>query len=136
MTIATKEKRELLELASGFADFSKKHGWISRYDTDSDAFSTTVPKLSSDARIQYFDDEIAFYITKDNKIEGLFVEYFKSNFVEHHRELRPIMRSITKNTGESALVQLSQEKVDKIAPNLEEAIKSLLVKRLDLSLKS
>jgi len=135
MTTAIKEKRELLDLASDLSSFVKKHGWVFRYDIESDALSATIPNLSNDARIQYFDNEMAFYVTKDNKLEGLFIEYFKSNFVEHHRELRPVMRAIEENTGESALVRLNQEKVDKIAPNLEEAIKSLLADRLDLSLQ-
>lgn len=136
MTTATKEKRGLLDLASDLTGFVKKHGWISIYDTESDALSVTVPKLSKDARIQYFDKEVAFYITKGKKIEGLFLEYFKTNFVKHHQELKPIMKDLEKKVGGSVLIKLDQEKVEKIAPDLEEAIKSSLAERFGLNLKT
>lgn len=136
MTTATKEKKELLDLASDLIGFVKKHGWISLYDTESDALSVTVPKLSKDARIQYFDKEVAFYVTKDKKIEGLFLEYFKTNFVKHHQELRPMMKGLEKKAGGSVFVKLNREKVGKIAPDLQEAIKSSLAERFSLNLKT
>ena len=33
--MTTKNKKELLDLATGFNDFAKKHSWISRYDAES-----------------------------------------------------------------------------------------------------
>lgn len=134
MTTATKEKRELLDLASDLSGFVKKHGWISRYDIESDALSVTAPELSKDARIQYFDKEVAFYVTKDKKIEGLFLEYFKTNFVEHHQELKPMIKDLEQRAGSSAFIKLSQEKVKRMAPDLEEAIKSSLAERFSLNL--
>lgn len=132
----TKEKKELLDLASDLTGFVKKRGWIPLYDIESDALSVTVPKLSKDARIQYFDKEVAFYVTKDKKIEGLFLEYFKSNFVKHHQKLKLMMKDLEKKAGDSALVKLDKEKVEKIAPDLEEAIKLSLAERFRLNLKT
>ena len=45
--MTTQNKKEFLDLATGFNLFANKHGWVSRYDTESDALSITVPKLSS-----------------------------------------------------------------------------------------
>lgn len=134
MNTSIKGKKELLDLASDFTGFIKKRGWISRYDSESDSFFVTTPHLSKDARIHYFDDEIAFYLTKDNKVEGLFLEYFKSNFVEHHRELRPVIKAIEKEAGKVTLARISQEEVRKIAPDLQEAIRSSLAEKLTLNL--
>ena len=133
MATATKEKKELLDLASDFPRFVKKHGWVSRYDIETDALSVTVKKLSKDARIQYFDKEIAFYITRDNKVEGLFLEYFKTNFVNHHKELKSVIEELEKEAGGSALVKLSQDNVKKIAPDLEEALRFSLAERFSLN---
>lgn len=134
MNSKLKEKKELLDLATDFSGFVKKNGWVTRYDTESDAFSVTAPKLSPDARIRYFDgDEIAFYITNNKKVEGIFVEYFKSNFVEHHKDLKGVMKGVASRKDEG-LVELSQKKINQIAPDIEEAIKLSLAERMDINL--
>ena len=133
MITSIKDKKELLDLASDFTGFIKKRGWISRYDSDSDSLSVTAPNLSKDARIRYFGNEIAFYITEDNRVEGLFLEYFKSNFVEHHRGLRPVIRAIEKEVSDGALIRINREEVQKIAPDLQKAIRSSLVETMSLN---
>ena len=135
--MTTRDKKEFLDLATGFGDFIRKHGWISRYDTESDSFSVTTPKLSDSARINYFDNEVAFYITKDNKVEGIFLEYFKANFVKHHKKAKEIKKALDdleeKNKTDDTLVKVDINQVEKIAPDLEEAIKLSLANRLNLS---
>ena len=135
--MTTRDKKEFLDLATGFGDFIRKHGWISRYDTESDSFSVTTPKLSDSARINYFDNEVAFYITKDNKVEGIFLEYFKANFVKHHKKAKEIKKVLDdleeKNKTDDTLVKVDINQVEKIAPDLEEAIKLSLANRLNLS---
>ena len=136
--MTTQNKKDLLDLATGFNVFAKKHGWVSRYDTESDAFSITVPKLSESARINYFDDEVAFYITNDNKVEGIFLEYFKANFIKHHKKSKEIEKVLEKleagQKNDDALVKVDMHQVEKIAPDLEEAIKLSLANKLDLDL--
>ena len=134
MEIEIKKKKEFLDLASDFSRFAEKHNWISRYDVESDALSVTVPRLSDDARIKYFNDEIAFYITKNRKIEGIFIEYFKGNFLKHHKNSVSILRGAdTRDDQEKSLIELSVGKMKKIAPALEEAIKMSLAERLNLN---
>lgn len=131
------EKKQLLDLATNFNDFIKKHGWVSRYDTESDAFSITIPKLSDDARIQYFDNEIAFYMTKDNKLEGVFIEYFKTNFIKHHKnseKMDGVLDALEKKQKkEETLIKVDTKQINKIAPDLEDAIKLSLASRLNLT---
>lgn len=136
MTTNVQQNRELIDLASNLQGFIHKNGWVSRYDLESDAFSITAPNLSEDARIRYFDDEIALYVTNDNKIEGIFMEYFKSNFVQHHQDLKPVLEKIEKEEGkqETGLVQLGKDKIQKIAPDIQEALKMLLAEKLNLGL--
>ena len=136
MTTNIKQNRELIDLASNLQGFIQKNGWVSRYDLESDAFSITAPNLSEDARIRYFDDEIALYVTNDNKIEGIFMEYFKSNFVQHHKELKPVLENIENEKGkkEVSLIQLGKDKIKQLAPDIQEALKVLLAEKLNLGL--
>lgn len=137
MTTAIKDKKELLDLASDFGGFVKKHKWTSLYDVESDALSVTVPNLSKDARIKYFDDETAFYMTKDNKVEGVFIEYFKSNFVKHHQNLKGVLKDVEeKKYKDKTLIKLTQKKMDRIAVDLQEAIKLSLAEKFTLNLQT
>jgi len=75
------------------------------------------------------------YITPDNKIEGIFVEYFRSNFVKHHKDLEPVLKDIEgKDNKKSGLIELGKAKMLKIAPDLEKALKSILAERLNMKL--
>src|SRR3989344_5359491 len=108
MAKTTQQEREVLDLASDFSTFVKRHGWIARYDPESDELSITTPRLSRNARIRYADDELAFYVTPHNRIEGIFIEYFKSNFVRHHKDLKKI-ESKLKSKQSDVLVRLDSE---------------------------
>jgi hypothetical protein len=133
----TKDKKILLDLASDFGNFVKKHKWVPLYDVESDALSVTAPNLSKDARIKYFDDEIAFYMTKNNKVEGVFVEYFQSNFIKHRRNLTNVLKDIEKKEyQEKTLMKLTLNKFDEIASDLQEAIKLSLAEKFTLSLQT
>lgn len=133
MTNNIQTNKNLIELASNLRKFIQKKGWVSRYDSEADALSMSVPKLSKDSRIKYFDDEVAFYITKANNIEGIFVEYFKSNFIKHHKDLQPVMRGIKSGRGNGKkIIKLSSEKTKKIAPDLQDTVRSLLAQKINL----
>lgn len=136
MTTNIKQNRELIDLASNLQGFIQENGWITRYDFESDAFSITAPNLSSDARIRYFDDEIALYITSNNKIEGIFMEYFQSNFIRHHKDLKPVLENIENEKGNKGvgLIKLGKDKIQKLAPDIQEALKMLLAEKLNLGL--
>lgn len=136
----TVNNKKLLDLASNFSEFIERHSWVPRYDVESDSLSITAPKLHKDARIRYFDNEIAFYITKNGKVEGVFVEYFSSNFLKHHRTTKKFLdelKSIQKRTPKTkSLVEISREKIKQISNNLEEAIKIALAQRLELKFQN
>jgi len=137
MTSTTKENKRVLDLAYNLEKQVKKRNWVSRYDSETDSFSLCVSKLPNDARIKYFGDEVAFYMTKDKKIKGIFIEYFKSNFVKHHKELNEI-KKLLKGTEEekkkeTVLFELKKKKIEKIIPRLEEAVKLALIKDMEFN---
>lgn len=136
LTASIQSNKDILSLSSNLREFVEKNKWITRYDSESDSFSVTKPKLSADARIKYFDDEIGFYITRANRVEGVFVEYFSSNFIKHHKDLKKVLKGIkTRDSNNNTLVKLSKDKVKKIAPDLEEAIRDTLAENLKLNFK-
>lgn len=132
MTTLIKENKKVFDFAYNFSKIVKKEGWISRYDIESDSLSLTVPKLPNDARIKYFGDEVAFYITKDNDIKGVFIEYFKSNFVKHHNDFKELLKDVEKKKQEEKnLIELNKNKMKKVISRFEKIIKDSLVESIE-----
>ena len=125
-----KNNKKILEFACNFKEITEKEKWVSRYDSESDSFYFTVLKLPPDARIKYFTDEFAFYLTKDEKIKGLFIEYFKSNFVKHHKEFNELLKETGKKDSKKTVVKIEKNKMSKMANELENIIEMSLVENV------
>lgn len=131
-TTTPQKNKEIFDFVYNLSNVAKRQNWVSRYDPESDEFSVTVPKLSKNARIRYVNDELALYFS-NNKIEGVFIEYFSKNFVKHqnYKDVKQLAREVNKKKYEG-LVEFTWKKVTTIAPDLSEAIKTALVKDIQL----
>jgi len=132
MTIKISKNKKIFDFAYSFKKIIKKERWVPRYDIESDSLSMTVSKLPNDARIKYFgNNEIAFYLTKNNDIKGIFIEYFKSNFIEHHKEFKGLIEDIKeKDKTEESLIELKRNKINKVVPEFEEIIQESLTENV------
>ncbi len=132
------ENKAVLSFAYNFENIVKKNNWVSRYDIDTDAFSVTVKKLPNDARLKYFGDEFAFYLTKKGQVKGIFIEYFKKNFVKHNKEVDEIrglinkMEIAQKNDPNSLLEIKTSAFKTKIMKGLENVLEESLAKGIKL----
>ncbi len=126
MSTTLEEKKKTLDFVVNFSEIAKKKKWISHYDTDSDSLVIRTPKLSEDSRKKYINNEFAFYLNRKSDIEGVFIEYFISNFVSHHKkEFKPILNDLKKdlkNKKGSSMIELKKNEVKKLASGLESFI--------------
>lgn len=85
-----------------------------------------MPHLSSSAKKKYVNDEFAFYLNRDNKIEGVFIEYFMTNFVTHMADVKNLKKDLTKEIkkkGEtSSVVTFKTSETKKIVLELESVL--------------
>lgn len=126
MNATLDEKKNILEFAGNFSNIVREGHWISHYDADSDSFTIRAPKLSKDSRKKYFADEYAFYLNNKNGVEGLFIEYFVSNFVSHHKDFKSVLKELKKK-DDKAIVELNKSEVNKISSELESIIVNSLI---------
>ena len=132
------EKRAVLDFAYNFEDVVKNNNWVSRYYIDTDSFTVSVKKLPDDARLKYFGNEFAFYITKDGEVKGIFIEYFKSNFMKHNKEINELKKILNKvgskrQREDNSLLELKNNQIkSKVIKGLEDAIESSLAEGLNL----
>lgn len=130
MTMNTSDKKKkILDFIAHFSEIAKKEGWISHYDAESDSFAIRMPKLSVDARKEYVNDEFAFYLTPKSNVEGIFIEYFVSNFVAHHKDFQKVAEELKRdNEAErAAIIELKKDEMKKIVPELQEALINSLI---------
>lgn len=132
MSATLEEKKGILDFIPNFADIAKKQKWVSHYDNDSDSLAIRTPNLSEDSHKKYFNDEFAFYVSKENKVEGVFIEYFVSNFVSHHKDFRVAFKDMNNEIKASkkedkSIFEFKQNEVRKIVPELESIIINSLI---------
>jgi len=132
MEILVKENKKIFDFAYQFSETVRKEKWMSRYDIESDSLSLTVPELPDDARIKYFGDEVAFYVTKNNDIKGIFIEYFKSNFIKHHKGFGELLEDGGKEKREEkTLIKLSKSRMKNVISSLEQILQESLVENIE-----
>lgn len=132
--MAKLSKIQLVKFLNTFSSIAQKERWISRYDKESDSLSFSVKNLPSNARLSYpaighNDSDFALYVTPENKIKGIFIEYYQSNFLKHHKNAQATSSKILagKKMGGKDLVELKQKTVNqKMALELQKVIKQEL----------
>lgn len=126
MELNLKQKKNIVDFARNFSSIAKKEGWISNYDTETDSIAVRMPRLSASAKKKYVNDEFAFYLNRDNKVEGVFIEYFMTNFVTHLDDVKNLKKELTKEIkkkGEtSSVVTFKTSETKKIVPELESVL--------------
>ena len=135
MTTALKEKKKIFDFIYNLSETIKEERWVSYYDVESDSLSIISPKLSFSAHKKYIDSEFAFYFTPNKDIQGVFIEYFKTNFLKHHKEvkkLQELIKNIIKPEKKKAVVEIKEQMVKRLAPELESAIKDSLIQNIEI----
>ncbi|MGC9599622.1 MAG: hypothetical protein ABSE18_04525 [Minisyncoccia bacterium] len=122
-------KKKILHFISHFPEIAQRERWVSDYDTDDDSLAIRTPKLSVDSRKRYISDDFDFYVNPKNEVEGVFIEYFVSNFVAHHGDFRKIAQGLRRERlkEKKGLIALNKNEVKKIVPELQEAIVNSLI---------
>lgn len=111
MNLKLEEKKNIVSFISNLSDVASKKGWISSYDPEADSLSIRKNKLSKDARKKYINDEFAFYLNRDKNVEGIFMEYFLSNFVSHHKDFKKVVKKIKKSQDKEEIIKFKNKEL-------------------------
>jgi hypothetical protein len=95
------EESKFLSLISNLSEVAKKDNWQPLYNKELDAFYWTKPQISADAKLTQFLEDFSLYITSDEKVEGLFIEYAVHNFNAHNQGYQPLFDAMTKKVNQS-----------------------------------
>ena len=84
-----KEKimKQLLDLSS----IGARDKWKLEYDSELDELVFGKAKMPDGSFLFYVNDEINLFVMPDSTVNGIFVEYFAHNYIEHNQELKPAL---------------------------------------------
>jgi hypothetical protein len=127
MALNFTQKKNVLDLVPNLSEIAGKQRWVSRYDVDTDTMVIRAPQLSRGTEKRYANDEFAFFFNKKSGIEGIFIEYFFSNFMKHNANVKDIKVELTKEIkdekkGVSSVVSLEPRETKKLISDLESAL--------------
>jgi hypothetical protein len=127
-----KLKQRLLDFAYNFKEITKKQKWVPRYDLETDSLSYTVKNIPDNSRIRYVTSDLAFYLTPDLDIKGVFIEYFIKNFVSHNKELEFLRNRIeTKRKREEDIILLGKREMQKSNETLEKLLRYYIANNIE-----
>ena len=126
-TLKDKEKKNVVDFIPELSETARRKNWVSHYDSENDSFAIHAPKLSRDAEKKYINDEFAFYFGRHGEVEGVFIEYFMSNFIAHHKDFLEVKKDLRKQISRNGTIELPKRKTRKLAVELEGAIIDSLI---------
>lgn len=86
------KKEQLIEAAKNVPIIAEQEGWVLTLDKEEGTLFYSPETISDSAELHQITDEYAIYLNKDFKPEGVMIEYFKENFLEHHE---PLIRELS-----------------------------------------
>jgi hypothetical protein len=89
---------KILSQMLNLRDLAQKGSWELAYDEDNDSLYYAPNRIPKGSRLFNFGDEFAVYLDEDSNINGLFIEYFESNFTQHEKEYKKIVTLLDKKT--------------------------------------
>jgi len=87
------------EIVKGLPSIATKNNWVFTYDEDEGALFYAPNKEIPEGSVLYqVTDEYSLYLNKDKgyALEGMFVECFDKNFIEHHDGFKDIATELFK----------------------------------------
>jgi hypothetical protein len=83
------DKAKILQQLKDLQSMSKK--WTLTYSPEVDQLFYGLAKIPKGSFLYQINDEINLYVDKNSYVSGMFVEYFRNNYLEHNEELKPIL---------------------------------------------
>lgn len=95
----------------------KASGWRFEYDPDVDELFFGEKVMPKGSFLFSVDDEINLFLTPDSKVNGIFIEYFANNFIEHNKKLKPALDAL-----QNTRTKIDKEKQELATEALEEKL--------------
>ena len=108
------EKSQFTNFVDKFYSQAKEEKWIPIYNKQLDYFTWNKPKLSKDARLVKITNCEYFLVSPKSKIEGLAIEYLRTNFMKHNEGIENVVMPEFKKLISDQEYTVASNRLDKL----------------------
>lgn len=126
--------QKTINIAEKISPSISRAGWEITYDEDTDSLYWTILPFPKNDTLMGFSPEVSFYVDSFGDVNGIMIEYFKSDFIALNRSVAGLTKFLTKEkdgylkipegekaAAQSALVAL----LESVKKNARESIAQL-----------
>ena len=84
-------KGKILKQLAELVKIVEKDKWKLEYDAELDELFFGKVVMPRKSFLFSINDELNLFVTPDSKVNGIFVEYFAHNYIQHNKKLKPVL---------------------------------------------
>lgn len=89
-------KEQLIEAVKNIPIIAERDAWNITIDKDEGALFYAPKVIPNDSALHQVTDEYALYVDKNSHPAGVVVEYFRGNFLKHHKTFEDVVSAFDK----------------------------------------
>lgn len=126
------EKTKFINLIENLNKKALIGKWIPTYDKKLDYFTWTKEPLSKDAKLMKIARDIFLFFNPKGSLEGLAIEYLKSNFIEHNEKLGNFVNIFKKkvNNHTYTVVEKDKKNIEPFLIGFSESVRANIYKEI------
>ena len=123
-------KERLIEAVKNIPIVAERDKWAITLDRDEGALFYAPKVIPSDSALHQVTDEYALYIDKNSHPTGVVVEYFRGNFLKHHKTFEDIV-SVFDKQEKVLTIPADKHNADKNVEIFKALLETTLIKEAD-----
>ncbi len=125
-------KEQLIEAVKNIPILAEKGKWAITFDKDEGALYYAPEIIPAGSQLHQITDEYAVYLDSDQNPQGVVVEYYRANFLKHHKSFTEVSSEVFDENGreddEVITLDSKELKENKSAGILRALLESTLIK--------
>lgn len=118
------KKHKIIENLLTIHKISEEQGWDFYYDKELDNLYFSSEIIPEGSVLENISDEMAIYITHNNDIKGIFIEYFSKNFIKHKKKYKKLLSLFKKDN--KIIIEVDEKNKDQVELYKDSLILELL----------
>ena len=90
----TMNKEKIIEAVKNIPIVAEKNGWSIAFDQDEGTLFYAPKNIPSNSELHQVTDEYAIYLDDNSNPNGVVVEYFRANFLKHHKLFKDVATKV------------------------------------------
>ncbi len=130
----TKYEQKLVCAVKSVPSIAEKEQWVITLDNEEGTLFYSPKRIADGAELRQVTDEYALYVDKNFVPKGVVVEYFKNNFMKHHKLINRLSSKIFNGRKTIEVINPNARKNNLQIASLKALLESAFLKEADINL--